>query len=484
VQALTRANPWWTNKNWDAADPQLIAAARAPFERVPRVLADIGPPNLYTLRGPRRVGKSTVLKQTIARLCAEGVDPRRICYFAADALSSFTDLINLFQAARMLFPDLADQPRYFLLDEVTAIPEWQRGVKWVRDNTLVAGDCVVATGSSARDIAAGTTYLAGRRGPDVRLDRLLLPMAFPEFVRCAGFDLPTPAQLPLDAFYSEDGRRACQESLVHIGALVEAFEVFLLAGGFPQAVADFRLTAQVSDGFARDLWDVIQADLRTMGMSRPEQGLRLLERVATSLTGPLVLRSLGDEIDVSHVTAGQWLGALADAYLVLFLFQESGGVPDVRRQRKVYPIDPFLARLPARRAPGAYDPDPSRLAEAALAAALFRAVEGDAVDRFGEPGCLFFFRSQSGAEVDFVVPAYTVTGAGERVSRTTHAVHEAYAAESKYVDAATANDSRAMAANFGGGLVLTRGAIDLDQEIPGVTVLPAALFAWLLDQRG
>ncbi|HXI15969.1 MAG TPA: hypothetical protein VNM48_06325, partial [Chloroflexota bacterium] len=217
---------------------------------------------------------------------------------------------------------------------------------------------------------------------------------------------------------------------------------------------------------------------------RPEQGLRLLERVATSLTGPLVLRSLGDEIDVSHVTAGQWLGALADAYLVLFLFQESGGVPDVRRQRKVYPIDPFLARLPARRAPGAYDPDPSRLAEAALAAALFRAVEGDAVDRFGEPGCLFFFRSQSGAEVDFVVPAYTVTGAGERVSRTTHAVHEAYAAESKYVDAVTANDSRAMAANFGGGLVLTRGAIDLDQEIPGVTVLPAALFAWLLDQRG
>ena len=299
-------------------------------------------------------------------------------------------------------------------------------------------------------------------------------MAFPEFVRCAGFALPAPARLPLAAFYTAEGRNACQEALVHVAALVEAFEAFLLVGGFPQAVADFRLTAQVSDGFARDLWDVIQSDLRTLGMSRPEQGLRLLERVVSSLTGPVVLRSLGEALDVTHVTAGQWLGALADAYLLRFLFQESGGVPDVRRQRKVYPIDPFLARLPARRAPGAHDPDASRLAEAALAAALFRSVEGDAVDRFGEPGHLFYYRSQGGAEVDFVVPDVR-PAAGASGTR---------AAESKYVDAVTANKSRAMVANYGGGLLLTRGAIDLGQDVPGVTVLPAALFAWLLEQPG
>lgn len=475
VQALTRSNPWWVNPSWEAADPQLTDARRAPFDRTPRVLADIVPPNLYTLRGPRRVGKSTVLKQTVARLCAEGVDPRRICYFAADALATFQDLINLFQAARMLFPDLGDQPRYFLLDEVTAIPEWQRGVKWARDNTLASGDCVVATGSSAHDVDAGVTYLAGRRGQAVRLDRLLLPMAFPEFVRCAGFTLPTPPALPFRSFATEDGRRTCQDALVHIGTLVEAFEAFLLVGGFPQAVADYRRSAQVSDGFARDLWDVLQADVRALGMTRPEQGLRLLERVASSLTGPLALRTLGEELAVSHTTAGAWLSALADAYLALFLFQESGGVPDIRRQRKIYPIDPFLARLPARRAPGAFDPEPSRLAEAALAAAIFRAVGGDAIDRFGEPGHLFYYRSPRGAEVDFIVPSFGVGPEHER---------GAYAAESKYVDAVTVNDSKAMVVNFGGGLLVTRGAIDLEQQTPGVTVLPAGLFTWLLDQPG
>jgi len=463
IQELTRANPWWTQSAWENADPQLVAAGRAPFQRFPSVLDTITPPNLYTLRGPRRVGKSTILKQTVARLCRERVDPRRICYFAADALSTFTDLINLFQAAHQLFPDLADKPRYFLIDEVTAIPEWQRGIKWLRDNTSTAHDCIVATGSSARDIAAGAVHLAGRRGPDIGLDRMLLPLSFAEFIQCAGYQLPVSPRISFETFYTEAGRTACQEALIYIGTLVDAFETYLLVGGFPQAVADFRRTAQVSDGFVRDLWDVALSDLRSMGVSRPEQGLRLLERIAASLTGPIVLRTLADDLDVTHKTIGTWLGALADAYLVLLLFQESAGVPDVRAQRKVYPIDPLLARLPARRSPSAYEPDASRVAEAVLANAIFRAVEGDAVDRFSQPEKLFFYRTPSRSEVDYIV------------------FPELRAAESKYVDAVSSRESQAMVTNFGGGLLLTRGAIDIR---PDVTVIPAALFAWLLDQKG
>ena len=461
IQELTRSNPWWTNPDWEESDPQLVAAARAPFQRRPAVLDDVRPPNLYSLRGPRRAGKSTLLKQTIARLYKGGLDPRRICYFAADALSTFTDLINLFQAARQLFPDLRDAPRYLLIDEVTAIPEWQRGVKWVRDNTSVADDCIVATGSSARDIAGGTSYLAGCRGADVGLDRLLLPMSFPEFVRCAGYTLPAPDALPFEGFYTEDGRAACQDALVHIGHLVDAFETYLLVGGFPPAVSDFRRTAQVSDGFMRDLWDVTQSDLRAAGVSRPEQGLRLLERISFGLTSPLGVRDLASDLDIAHSTAGSWLNALADSYFILLLFQEKGGVPDIRSQRKAYPIDPLIARLPARLAPGAYEPDASRLAEAALATALFRSVAGHAVDRFGRPDHLFFYRTPNGTEVDFIVPPGPV------------------AAESRYVDVPTGREARAMVTNFGGGLLLTRGGIDIQ---PGVTILPAALFLWLLEQ--
>lgn len=54
---------------------------------------------------------------------------------------------------------LGDQPRYVLLEDVTAItvPEWTWGVQWVQDNTLASGDCVVATGFSDCNVALGTS---------------------------------------------------------------------------------------------------------------------------------------------------------------------------------------------------------------------------------------------------------------------------------------------------------------------------------------
>jgi uncharacterized protein len=359
-------------------------------------------------------------------------------------------------------PDLVDTPRYFLIDEITAIPSWQQGMKWIRDNTAVANDCVVVTGSSAGDIATGATYLAGRRGPDVGLDRLLLPMSFPEFVRCAGYSSTVPTGLPLADFYTADGRAACQEALFELATLADAFEFYLLVGGYPQAVADFRRTAQVSDGLARDLWDILRSDLHALGMSRPELALRLLERIVVGITSPLSIRSVAEALDVAPVTAGAWIEALANAYTVFFLFQERDGIADPKKQRKLYPVDPFLAHLPARLAPDTYTPDQTRLAEAALAAAIFRSIEVDAVDRFGQPSRVFFYRNAKGTEVDFVVPAGP------------------YAAEAKYIDRASIGEARAMVANFGGGLLLTRSAIDIQ---PGVTILPAAVFAWLLEQK-
>ena len=59
-------------------------------------------------------------------------------------------------------------------------------------------------------------------------------------------------------------------------------------------------------------------------------------------------------------------------------------------------------------------------------------------------------------------------------------LHGPRAAESKYVDTPSTREAQTMVAHFGGGLLPTRAAIDLHLA---VTIIPAALFAWLLDQR-
>jgi uncharacterized protein len=460
---LAATNPWWRGGNWQAEDPQLAAAGAAPFDYRPTVLDDIVPPNLYTLRGPRRVGKTTVLKQCIARLAASPhVDPRQIVYIAADTCRSRIDLQNVIRTAHATFPTLGNRPRYLFVDEITAVADWHVAVKWLRDNSAVSQDCLVVTGSSAGAVAAGTESLAGRRGPDVGLDRLLLPMPFPEFVRCAGFALPAPARLRLLDFFTEAGRTICRDHCLHLNTLLVAYEQYLAVGGFPQAVAGLVRQGTAPAGFARDLWDVVQADLRRAGVSRPETCLRLVERLVHYTCSTISFRTLGAELDVDPRTAQAWVEALANSYLAFLLFREDDGVPDVNKLRKAYLADPAFAFLPRQAAPGAAEPDPTQLAESALALALLRTTERGVADRFNRPQGLYYFVSRNGAEIDFLVhPARKV-------------------ADSKYVDVPDHREARAMLDNFGEALLLTRTAVDFER--PGSTVLPAPVFCWLLSQ--
>ena len=118
---------------------------------------------------------------------------------------------------------------------------------------------------------------------------------------------------------------------MHVGTLVEVFETYLLVG-FPQAVVDSRRRATISHFFARNLRGVIQSDLPALGLSRPEQYLRLQEKIAANLTSTVALRSHGLGLDVAHTTARARLEQLANAYAILVLFQESGAVADAFEQ--------------------------------------------------------------------------------------------------------------------------------------------------------
>lgn len=456
---LGRTNPWWSDPVWPARDPQLIVAKSAPYTYAPAVLADIASPNLYTLRGPRRVGKSTVLKQTIARLCAD-IDPRRVIHVAADTLRNARDLTTSLQAARAMFPDV-DGARYVFVDEVTSVVDWHTGMKWLRDNTALSADCIVVSGSSSADVAAGTESLAGRRGPATGTDRLLLPMAFPEFVRAAGYRLPEPARLSLGDLHGAAGWSAVQQAAVHAATLSEAFDAYLAIGGFPRAVADFRTTGRISPGFLRDLWDVIRSDLRRLGVTRPETCLRLIERLTTAMCSPVSFRKLGEELGADQRTVASWVETLAESYLAIILFRETDGVPDVARQRKVYLTDPALAALLETLASDAEKVRTGQHAQMVVAAALFRATNGNEVDRFRDPDRLFHFTSRQGSEIDFLV------------------IPERIVVASKYVDTVDRRDGRAMLDNFGGGLVVTRTAIELDGPL---TFVPASIFCWLLEQ--
>jgi len=97
---LVEINPWWRAtaagtdpQGWALDDRMLRDGSRYDLGYRSTVLDDIKTDpvddRLVLLRGPRRVGKSVVLKDTALALCGRAdVDPRQIIYLPADGMST------------------------------------------------------------------------------------------------------------------------------------------------------------------------------------------------------------------------------------------------------------------------------------------------------------------------------------------------------------------------------------------------------------
>ncbi|HEY5815379.1 MAG TPA: AAA family ATPase [Solirubrobacterales bacterium] len=357
--------------------------------------------------------------------------------------------------------------RYWFLDEVTAVPGWAGVVKELRDGDPVfRRSCVVLSGSSARDLREATKALAGRRGDVADSDRLLLPMDFRSFCKAIGgfSDLPDTALRPRDLLTGV-GEEAISALSPYFSELDHAWQSYLRIGGFPRAVSDFVQTADVGEGFAKALWDVIAGDaFQSMSMSDGEVAA-FLERLAIGLGSPLNASAVARDVSLSdHHRVEDRIGALNFALLAWRCHRSAGELPNLRAQEKVYFVDPLIAHLPHLRDERRHDPDDSRLTEQQLGMLLLRAAR----DRPG-PGALLeattamYERTPSRAEIDFVGPDLGVPF------------------ESKYVDGPWRRATRTLKAKGRGGIVATRTVLELEdrgEESP-VWAVPAGILGWL-----
>lgn len=459
ARQLTAGNAWWRDRNWEADDRDLRALRESPLDYDPDPLGGIAPPNLYVLRGPRRVGKSVELKRAVGKLLSEGVEPRRIVHCACDGLTA-ADLRRLQGVGREQLAGPVEGARYWLLDEITAVRGWPETIKWLRDNTAMGEDCVVLTGSSGRDLEDARKALAGRRGKTRRSDRLLMPMSFHAFTRSVDAGLPpTPAIRPRD-FLSREAEDAIGELLPWLDRIASLWETYLRIGGFPQAVGDYLREGDVSPSFVDDLWDVIHGDaLRREGFSAA-QSMRLLRRLTRNLAGPVNMTSLAEDIGVgSHSTAGRRVKDLIDAYCAWPCHQRGDGqLPNLAAQEKIYFADPLLALLAHRRGEQP-EPDASKLSEQQIGLALTLSLAASDPGRYADFSAVMYAKSATGREVDFC---------GRELAPL--------AFEAKYTDRALRREAQTLRAMFGAGVLATRASVERIEE---VRALPAGIVALL-----
>lgn len=465
---LVAANPWWRDpEGWESSDVQIRAARHSPLRYEPRPLRGCTPGGLYILRGPRRVGKSTAMKQLIAEKLRTGTPPRTILHVSVEGRSA-QDLVDIVRrgAEHWLIGEPGD--RLWIIDEVTGIDgAWPEHVKRLRDNhPSFSADTVVLTGSSSARFDEATKLLAGRRNAE-RSDRTLFQMGFVDVARALGREVPDPPGLLVSQLGDAAGVEArVSEYLPWVPTLVEAWDEYLRVGGYPQAVtAELRNPGSgTGDAALRDaLWDVIHGDAFEGSGLTHTQTQSILRSLASSLGSLLSVHGLATDAALHHSTAESRLDALRRAFIAFPVHREQGLTPKPRSQSKWYFTDPGLSRLAQAFGMGT-SPDPTALSEQQIAVALLRALEEEWPGAAMRHDRLLFYRSGTGAEIDFVSASFART-----------------CVESKFVDRGWGRAFQTIEASGKyPGIVATRSGLNRHEA---GWAIPAGLLALLLTRR-
>ena len=402
------------------------------------------------------------LKRAVARLIRGGTDPKVIFYCSCDGLAK-QDLRRLISQGQNVTRTLPG-PRWWFLDEITAVEGWSAIVKDLRDqDTGFRESCVVLTGSSARDLERARSDLADRRGGIADSDRLLLPMGFRAFCRSLdGFDdLPDQVVEPRDLL-TRRAEKAIWALEPWSDALGDAWELFLTIGGFPRAVGEFVASGGVSDGFIQGMWDVVVGDaIRATRISEAEVAA-LMARLVEGMCSPLNTSKVAKEVGLSgHQTVVARIDDLVAAFLAWQCHRVRDGRPNTAARRKLYFVDPLLAQLAHRRNPSFPEPDISQLCEQQIGLALARSVSFARPAAFIQSDSVMYERTETESEIDFVGPELDIPF------------------ECKYTDASWRREAQAMRARYGRGVMVTRSPL-LVGEQDAIWAIPASLVAWLL----
>lgn len=353
LDALLRPyNPWWTpGPKWEWLD------ALPDYERpvVEAVLADLRElPQIVSVTGPRRVGKSTAVKHAIARLLRdEKVDPKRILYFSFDDPALFASE----EAQHVIFDALVEHFQgleggaYFFLDEIQRLPRWELFLKKYYD--LKCGIRFVVSGSASAPIfRTSQETLLGRIK-----DRHLLPFSFREYCQYLLRERPEFQETLHDVgsirpyLLHGDGHGAFNHAMALHDALDpfqseigRAARRYCVEGGFPEVWSLADPIRKIEYLMEQQVRKVLYEDLMLLTQYRkPENVLRFFVYLLAHPGVEINASKVSNETGVERRVIDENLPRLEMTDLILRVQKFSRQPTRVRRGNiKCYPVDMAL----------------------------------------------------------------------------------------------------------------------------------------------
>ena len=340
-RVLEEQNPWHDSGEVPAAWAKDVVRPLAKHLAT-RLKVD-EPRRFQLIIGPRRVGKTTSMYQTVKRLLADGIPPKALWWLRLDhPLLMEIPLGNLCRFVLREWPEAApNRPAFLFLDELTYAGNWDLWLKTFYDETWPVR--ILGTSSST----AILRNLRQESGVGRWEEQYLAPYLFPEYLSLVDHSV----ELPLEPSLAET-LDACISAKVDVKALALDRRRFVLTGGFPELLiadkakpdldeASRLLQSQRilrNDAVERAVYkDIPQA----FSVSNPMMLERLLYTLAGLVTGILSPATICQSLSgLSQPTFDRYLSYLERVFLVFTLPNYSGAEPSIqKRGRKLYFVD-------------------------------------------------------------------------------------------------------------------------------------------------
>ena len=396
-QTLDDQNPW--HRTGSVPTSLARRTERALGSTLWRRLLEDEPRRFQFVLGPRRVGKTTALYQTVRHLLNDaGLEPGRVWWLRLDhPVLVRRDVGDVVRSLVERADATAERPVYLMLDELAYARQWDLWLKTFHDDAWPVR--IAATSSAA-------AALHDRRlesGVGRWTEQHLAPYLFGEFLRLRG-----------EATGGEPGNELFA-SLTSVGPgdvpgsrVAELRRRFTLVGGFPELISgaggdpddeiDAVLESQQvlrTDAVERAIYKDIPQSFR---VDNPMMLERVLYTLAAEFTGQLAPSRLCKELELSQPTFDRYLSYLEQAFLVFTLTNYSGREINVqKRGRKLYFVDGAIRNAALQRGLSPLDDQHE-------AGALLENLVGATLHALSQhAGCRLHFWRDGKREVDFVL---------------------------------------------------------------------------------
>jgi len=284
--------------------------------------------SISLLYGPRQIGKTASLKLFLHQL----KDSDTIIYTDCSAILNKQDLSSHLS-------ELIYEKTTIVLDEVQSVEGWYLALRSLYSEGKLKKCRIWCTGSEARHLLESGERLPGRKGEGIAI--FARPWSFKEY---------------MDFFYPQEADPFREINFKHVNQhwlenqkidWEKPWKEYCLSGGFPRIVGEYRKNGQLLDS----IWN-IYIDWILGSWSKLRTPQRSLSAVAKKLCETLNSRVNFEAIkkgtDIQSANTIRTLLEIQEDHFSIHIvprFDLQRGIFAPAKQKKIYPIDPFIARV-------------------------------------------------------------------------------------------------------------------------------------------